>query len=258
MENEENKKDEKELENSDINKNNIDNVNEEVKYLDDIETASQRFFRKNKDKVEKSKSIVREIIEWIICFIIAYILYLNINYFIGTVSGVRQVSMLPTAKEGERVLIQRNTIFKKELKYGDIITFEAPNSNEDENSYNLVAQYENYTGINKFLYGFVGIGKLTYIKRVIGLPGDHIVITANGDVYRNNEKLEEDYLNDDTTNIIGSYCDIVVPEDTVYVMGDNRLQSKDSRVLGCIPISKINGYVIGRVWPLNKIGGLDK
>ncbi len=217
----------------------------------------------NKKSIEKKDSklkiILKEIGEWIICFIIAYILYLILNYFIGTISGVKQVSMLPTAKEGERVLIQRPTIFKKELKYGDIITFEAPidydetsTSKNDDN----IADYVEYTGINSFIYNFVGIGKTSYIKRVIGVAGDHIVIDDDGFVYKNDVLLEEDYIKDGFTNQNGEYVDVVVPENTVFVMGDNRLMSKDSRSFGCIPISKVNGYVIIRLWPFNKIGKL--
>lgn len=210
----------------------------------------------NKEKVKK---ILIEISEWIICLIIAYILYLLLNYFVGTISGVRQVSMYPTAKEGEKVLIQRTVIFKKELKYGDIITFEAPldkSELEDVDKKDPTAVYEEYEGVDAFAYAFLDIGKTSYIKRVIGLPGDHIVINDKGEVYRNDEKLDEEYLKEGTTNKIGEYTDVIVPEGTVYAMGDNRLQSKDCRVFGCIPNDRINGYVISRVWPFNKFGKL--
>ncbi len=208
---------------------------------------------------EKIKKILIEISEWIVCLIIAYILYLLLNYFIGTISGVRQVSMYPTAKEGEKVLIQRTVIFKKELKHGDIITFEAPldkSELEDVDKKDPTAVYEEYEGFSAFTYSFLDIGKTSYIKRVIGLPGDHIVITEAGEVYRNDEKLNETYLKESTTNKIGEYTDVVVPEGTVYAMGDNRLQSKDCRVFGCIPNDRINGYVIIRVWPFTKFGNL--
>lgn len=231
----------------------------EEKYTDGDETLKEKLKKKYDKNIQKGAKFGKEILEWIFCFIVAYVIYLNINFFIGTISGVKQVSMIPTAKENDRVLIQSSTIFKRELKHGDIITFEAPISKaspEDYNKDNLIAEYNNYTGINKFLYSFVGIGKLTYIKRVIGLPGDHIVVTDKGELYRNDEKLQEDYLNDGVTNISGVYCDVVVPENTVFVMGDNRLQSKDSRYFGCIPESRISGYIVTRVWPLNKIGKL--
>lgn len=210
-------------------------------------------------KINKLGRILREIAEWILCFVIAYILYLTLNYFIGTISGVKQVSMKNTAVEGDRLIIQRPTIFKHELKHGDIITFEAPNaeSSVSDESDDNIANYVDYEGFNQFLYKFVGIGQMSYIKRVIGLPGDHIVISDTGDVYRNDEKLEEPYLKDGTTSKNGKYTDLVVPEGTVFAMGDNRLESSDCRVFGCIPISRVNGYVIARVWPFNKIGKLQ-
>lgn len=215
----------------------------------------------NNERKEKKQGklvkILKEIVEWIICFVVAYIIYLLLNYFIGTISGVKQVSMLPTTREGERLLIQRPTIFKKDLKYGDIITFEAPlEDNVDTDIRNVLAQYEEHKGIDLFLYDFIGMGKMNYIKRVIGLPGDHIVIGDDGYVYRNDERLEEEYLKDGLTNQAGNYIDVVVPENAIFAMGDNRYQSKDSRYFGCIPIDKVNGYVICRVWPFTKLGSL--
>lgn len=212
-------------------------------------------------KKTKFNMILKEIAEWVFCFIIAYILYLNINYFIGTMSGVKQVSMQPTAKEGERLIVQRPTIFKKTLQHGDIITFEAPiDSAEyiDENAAgdDNIANYIDYKGLNSFLYNFIGLGKTNYIKRVIGIEGDHIQITEDGQVYRNEGKLEEKYTKDGITNINGKYVDLIVPDNCVFVMGDNRLESKDSRYFGCIPVEKVNGYILVRVWPLNRLGKL--
>lgn len=231
-------------------------MDEENKYYDD---ENYQKIEDSNNRKRKARSVIREIFEWIICIIIAYVLYLNLNYFIGSVSGVKQTSMYPTAKEGEKVLIQRPTIFKKELKYGDIVTFESPIDikfyvEQDENY--PVAQYEVYTGITNFLHEFVGVGKVSYIKRVIAVAGDHIVISDDGSVYVNDIKLEENYIREPKTTQNGEYIDVIVPEDTVFVMGDNRNESKDSRYFGCVPISKINGYVLCRIWPLNKFGAL--
>ncbi len=215
------------------------------------------------DKKWSKEKIKKEIIEWAFCFIVAYLLYLLLNYFVGTISGVKQISMKPTANEGEKVLIQRTVFGKKELKHGDIITFIAPSANVNKTEIEpgkvlegneAIANYDEHLGIESFTYNFMGINKKSYIKRVIGIAGDHIVINEDGTVYRNNEKLEESYLKDGTTSRNGAYVDIIVPDDSVFAMGDNRLQSMDSRFFGCIPLSKIDGYVISRIWPLNKIG----
>ncbi|CCY71149.1 signal peptidase I [Clostridium sp. CAG:921] len=202
----------------------------------------------------------REILEVIVCFLIAYVIFLIINFFFGSISGVKQVSMFPTIKEGDSVLIQRATIFKKTLKRGDIITFEAP---IDKGYYKevadneVVAEYNKYNFFSGFLYKFVGIGKVTYVKRVIGVAGDHVVINEDGTVSINDEVIEEPYLNEQRTAQNGQYIDVIVPENCIYVMGDNRQESKDSRFFGCIPLDHVDGYVKCRVWPLNKIGGLQ-
>ena len=223
-------------------------VNDKIR-ADEINNETRAKVRKN------SKAIIKEILEWVLCLVIAYVLYLIINYFVGTISGVKQVSMLPTTKENDRLITSRPTIFKRDLKYGDIVTFEAPLEDDLEVNENNIASYTEKTGIDSFFYNFMGIGKSSYVKRVIGLPGDHIVIGDDGSVYRNGEKLDEPYLNEQVTNK-DKYNDVVVPAGTVFMMGDNRLSSKDSRFFGCVPIETVNGYVVIRVWPLNKIGKL--
>jgi len=224
--------------------------------------------KKENGKLDKKlfvKKFKSEIIEWVFCFVIAYVLYLFLNYFIGTVSGVKQISMKPTANDGEKVLIQRTVFNKKALKHGDIITFVAPsltiNKMAIENGKILeeneaIANYDEHLGIESFTFNFMGIGKKSYIKRIIGLAGDHIVVKEDGKVYRNDEMISEPYLKDGTTSRNGAYIDVIVPEATIFAMGDNRLQSMDSRSFGCIPISEIDGYVLSRIWPLNKIGNL--
>ena len=70
--------------------------------------------------------VVREILDWVVCIVIAYILYVIINYFFGTISGVKQSSMYPTAKQGDKLVISRRVIKPKKLKRAQIITLEAP------------------------------------------------------------------------------------------------------------------------------------
>ena len=198
---------------------------------------------------------VKEILEWVICFVIAYAIYLVINYFIGTIAGIKQASMYPTAKEGDRVIISRRVLFNKSINRSDVVILEAPldvEVNED-----VFAIYEDKTGLDYFTYNVMGLGKRSYIKRVIGLPGEHIYIAETGEVYIDNKLLDEPYLVEGLkTPRMGNYYDVEIPEGYVFVMGDNREGSKDSRELGLIPISKIEGKVVTRIWPLNKIGSL--
>lgn len=216
----------------------------------------------------KNNKILSEILEWVLCLIVAIVIYLLLNYFVGTITGVKQVSMYPTTKEGDRLVLQRPTIFKKDLNYGDIITFLQPLNSyatsvkdlDTTEAFTLdtaKAKYPQYEGINKFFHEFIGIGKVSYIKRIIGLPNDHIIIAENGEVLRNGEVLDEPYLNGNKTNQNGKFINVIVPEGHIYVMGDNRKESSDSRFFGCVPIEKIDGYVITRIWPFDKIGKIN-
>ena len=197
------------------------------------------------------------------CIIIAIIIALAVKYFVGTPTIVRQTSMDKTLKEGERLWLNRwvRTI-NGEYEFGDIVTFEAP-STTYPSFYEInfdypVAKYEyEPEGIwNKFVYYVLETGKTSYIKRVIGVEGDHIKIEA-GKVYRNGEELQEKYLQEGIITEGKTYSDIVVPEDCLFVMGDNREHSTDSRDFGCIPIEKIESRVAFRFWPLNKFGKIE-
>lgn len=208
----------------------------------------------------------KDIIEWIECIVIAIVLALLIRYFVGTPTVVQQESMFPNLKPGERLILNRIPRTKKEMpSRGDIITFEAPTQRYvDENHVDYeypVAKYEYNPEslIAKFVYYTLEVGKTSYIKRVIGLPGEHVQI-KNGNVYINGEKLEEKYLQDYviTESLEGMYTDVIVPENTIYVLGDNRGESVDSRRFGCIPIEKVESEAVFRFWPLNKIGGINK
>ena len=204
---------------------------------------------------------IKDVLDWIYCIVIAIVLALLFRYFIGTPTIVQQVSMKPTLIQDQRLWLNRwgRTIGKMPER-GDIITFEAPSkksytASEIDQS-NPVAKYENgptrFWG--KFTYYVLEIKKDSYIKRVIGLPGEHVKI-QNGKVYINDKQIEENYLDENTsTNMAlgGEFNDITVPYGFVYVLGDNRENSADSRRFGCIPIKKIQGKVVVRWWPLKK------
>lgn len=210
-----------------------------------------------KEKVSKFKDAM----EWIVCIVIALIIAILFRYFIGTPTIVKQPSMYPTLKENQRLWLNRLGRTTKTMpQKGDIITFEAPSKSvlsEEELKENVVARYEKGpTNIfGKFIYNVLEIKKISYIKRVVGLPGDHIVI-KDGKVYINDTELEENYLQPGvvTDNGKGHCTDVIVPENTVFAMGDNRSQSTDCRCFGCIPLEKIESKVWIRIWPLNLFG----
>ena len=125
----------------------------------------------------------KNILEWVYCILIAIVIAVLIRYFIGTPTVVKQKSMEPTLIQDQRLWLNRwpKTI-KKMPKRGDIITFEAPSTSfiteEEADFENPVAKYENNpTNIfSKFSYYVLEINKTSFIKRVIGLPGEHVTI----------------------------------------------------------------------------------
>ena len=206
----------------------------------------------------------KDILEWIVCILIAFVLALLIRYFIGTPTIVKQSSMYPTLVQNQRLILNRWSRTTKQMpERGDIITFEAPSEtfvSADEFDNNVIARYNNEptNWFSKFVYYVLEINKESYIKRVIGLPGDHVQI-KEGKVYINNEVLDEPYLQDGVTTNMGNqiFSDLVVPENCVFAMGDNRDHSKDCRSFGCIPLEKIEGTVWIRFWPLNLFGKVE-
>lgn len=209
------------------------------------------------------KAILSEIGEWLYCAIIALVLALTIRYFLGTPTVVKQSSMYDTLESNQRLILNRwvRTI-NGEIERGDIVTFESPSRitfREDEVDLEqpeaiYKKRISNLWG--KFKYSILEIDKVSYIKRVIGIEGDHILI-ENGEVYVNGEKLEENYLLEGATTDGGLFYDVVVPEGYIYVMGDNREKSTDSRAFGCIPIEKVDSTVLMRFWPLEVFGKVD-
>ena len=206
---------------------------------------------------------VKNILEWILCIVIAFVLAILIRYYIGTPTIVQQVSMWPTLQENQRLILNRWVRTTKQMpERGDIITFEAPSkkvyasSNEIDKNY-PVAKYENEptNWWGKFVRYVLEIGKDSYIKRVIALPGEHVQI-KDGKVFINGEQLQEDYLPSGiVTDVTGAgFDDFVVPENCVFAMGDNRNHSTDCRAFGCIPLEKIESKVWIRIWPLNLWG----
>ncbi len=169
--------------------------------------------------------------EWIRDIAIAVIIAGIILCFIKP-TIVKESSMEPTLYENHYIFLSKQSYtLLGEPKREDIIVFNSDLTLEN--------------GKHKKL-----------IKRIIGLSGDHVVITA-GQVYINDQLLKEDYIKDGITN---GEVDLVVPEGEFFCMGDNRLVSVDSRDerVGCISGSRIVGKAVFRLYPFNKIGASSK
>ena len=208
---------------------------------------------------------IKEALEWVYCIIIAIVLALLFRYFIGTPTIVKQVSMYPTLVQDQRLWLNRWGRTTKTLpERGDIITFEAPSkkiyAESEVDQSNPIAKYEDEPTniLGKFTKYVLEIGKESYIKRVIALPGEHVQI-KNGKVYINDKELEEKYLQEGiVTDVVGAgLTDFIVPENCVFAMGDNRSHSTDCRAFGCIPLEKIESKVAIRIWPLNVLGKVE-
>ena len=204
------------------------------------------------------KAVAKEVFEWCYCIVIAVALALFIRYFVGTPTIVQQTSMYPTLKQGERLVLNRVAkTFKQELKRGDIITFEAPRrTNATDTKAIYDTEFNNV--FDKFVYYVLEINKTSYIKRVIGLPGEHVEI-KDGKVYIDGKELKEEYLQADvkteTENTI--MTDFIVPEGYIFAMGDNRPNSADCREFGCVPFEKVESKVWIRFWPFDVFGKVE-
>ena len=209
----------------------------------------------------------KDILEWIACILIAFILAIAIRFFVGTPTIVKQPSMFPTLKPNQRLILNRWMRTTHSMpKRGDIVTFEEPSENfvyaSEYNPDDVVARYssEPTSAWGKFVYYVLEFGKDSYIKRVIALPGEHLQI-YDGKVYVDGNQLEENYLQPEVTTTIDEekqpFYDLVVPDNCIFVMGDNRSASTDSRSFGCIPLDKVESKVWIRFWPLNLFGKVN-
>ncbi|WP_317855333.1 signal peptidase I [Chakrabartyella piscis] len=131
------------------------------------------------------------------------------------------VSMEPTLSDGNLVFMSRSSAYVGKLEQGDIAVFETV---QDGTEFIL-------------------------IKRIIAVGGDHLYISPEGEVWCNGELVEETYAIGETD----AFVDMTIPEGTVFVMGDHRDASFDSRHMGVIPEEDIKGKVIFKLYPLGEI-----
>jgi signal peptidase I len=137
---------------------------------------------------------------------------------------VEGTSMMPTLSDQERIFINQFVYrFTGSVERGDTVVFWYPQDTSK-----------------------------SYVKRVIGLPGDTVRVD-DGDVYVNGKKLPESYVPAEFKDL-ASYPEIHVPADQYYVMGDHRSSSNDSRAWGTVPRRFIYGKAVFVYWPLDKIG----
>lgn len=189
-------------------------------------------------------ALTKEILSWVKSIGIALALAVLINVFIFEMTGVDGDSMNPTLEHGDRLFaVKINQVFKNVPKRGSIVIVDG-NTMKDRT---LIDEIKDSAIVSTILRRK---NRDLLIKRVIGVPGDVLEFRDNR-LYRNGELLEEDYINEEM--IMGNQT-IKVPEDHVFVMGDNRNNSKDSRAIGPVPLKNTRAKVLIRLYPFNKIG----
>lgn len=179
----------------------------------------------------------REILEWIKTIAISIAISIVITTFIKPIQ-VDGISMYPTLNHRD-YLVSENI---GKIKRGDIVAFKSqiPFSQEELDEFNLFQR--------------VKLGKTkSLIKRVIAIEGDEVRI-EKGIVYINGKELKEDYINDGYTS--GDIYIENIPKGKIFVMGDNRGDSTDSRIIGTVDTKDIQGKIFVRILPLSQFGNV--
>lgn len=170
------------------------------------------------DLPETKPSMTRFLVETLQTVILAVVLYFLIDSVVARVR-VENISMEPTLYPGEFLLVNKITYRLGDIRRGDIVVFHFPNDPRED-----------------------------YIKRVIGLPGDTITV-QDKEVLVNNSKLTEPYISA-SPQYSGEW---IVPEDSIFVLGDNRNQSSDSHSWGFVPHANVVGKAEMIYWPFAKL-----
>jgi signal peptidase I len=172
---------------------------------------------KRQDKTKK-QVILKEILMYTIVVLAAVVLATLIRVFIFEPFIVPSPSMDPTLKVGDKVIINKIAYKIGSIERGDIVAFHSPLEEKD------------------------------LVKRAVAVEGDEITLTSEGEIYINGERITESYIPADQAV---SYINqtVTLGEDEVFVMGDNRNNSFDSRYFGAIPEEDVFGEFLVIYWP---------
>src|SRR2546425_10613839 len=183
-----------------------------------------------------------------VLLVVAFVLALVIKTFLVQAFFIPSESMANTLQRGDRVLVNKLVYHLHDPRRGEVIVFSDPHP--------AVTPHRN--ALSGFWHWLTeGLGVSTnpdkdFIKRVIGLPGDRIEM-RRGTVFVNGQALHEPYLN--PVKDLRDYGPVTVPANNLFVMGDNRTNSLDSRfALGVIPRDKVIGKAFVIIWPPSRVG----
>ncbi|RMF44413.1 MAG: signal peptidase I [Anaerolineae bacterium] len=170
-------------------------------------------------ETKSSQGLTAWLLDLLETILLAVVLFVGINLVSARIR-VESISMEPTLIPGEFVIVNKLAYRFGEMHRGDVVVFYYPRDPSQR-----------------------------YIKRIIGLPGDEVTVSG-GRVFINGEALNEPYLNAPPT-YMGTWQ---VPQDGIFVLGDNRNRSADSHVWGMVPLDYIIGKAIFVYWPLDRFG----
>lgn len=200
------------------------------------------------ERLSSKKSSGGGFLEFLLILVVAFALvFLFIRPYVVEAFYIPSESMTPTLEVGDRVLVNKFIYRFTEPDRGDVIVFKSPEGVNNLVGENPVARFIGWLRGNRD-------ERQDLIKRVVALPGDTVAI-RNGNLFVNGERQNEPYLNDEFPDL-SFFEQTTIPQGKVFVMGDNRMNSRDSRFIGPIPKENIEGEAFLRFWPPSRIGTL--
>jgi signal peptidase I len=206
------------------------------------------------DPPPRRPSAARTLAEIPILLVIAALIAFGVKSLLAQAFYIPSESMVPQLQVNDRVVVSKLAYKTHEPRRGDIIVFDDPNPARGG-----VIETERRTGLNRLLnsigeaVGLVQPSTDEFIKRVIALPGE-TVEGRDGHVYINGKQLFEPYLEPSVST--SDFLPVKVEPGRLWVMGDNRNGSADSRVFGTVLKSTIVGRAVLKVWPPSSISFL--
>ncbi|MBP3392105.1 MAG: signal peptidase I [Clostridia bacterium] len=226
---------------------NVDVSEEELDY-DDIFNDDRTAFRKKKKRKNIFKKILKEFLIFLAIVVGALVLVTNFTIFVSRQNTVVGESMEPTLHGGDHVYTSMLPYIFGDPKVGDIVVFDYSyhkrNEDVDMSYFHMVGEVLKNNRLTQIFRKDKANTKLDeyWIKRVVAVAGDTVAF-QNNQFIRNGEVVQEDYILDQTVMNYDNGDEIVVPKGCVFVMGDNRNNSTDSRIIGCVDIDIITGKV---------------
>jgi signal peptidase I len=184
--------------------------------------------------------------------LVALVVAIVVKTFLVQAFFIPSESMVPTLEVGDRVFVNKLVYDFGDIHRGDVIVFQNPHPDQAPDR-GVIDGFAHWLGEG------IGLSQPPtedFIKRVVGLPGETLEI-RNNVVYIDGERLPEPYLTPDAKEHNGDYPPTKIPDDALFVMGDNRGNSADSRFgLGFVPLDQVIGKAFVIIWPPSDVGGL--